>query len=165
MKKALVVGVVLLVAGAYLFGLVPQRQRRLALEAEVTALKARAETAEERARLGTLFARLHGLADLAAERNYGQAEKLSSTFFDDVRAEAGRTREPEAGKALTGVLAARDAVTAGLTKADPGVVEVLRKAAGLLQAVLEKPASGPVSTRRPTPAPADPLHVRTTLPS
>ncbi|MGA7990712.1 MAG: hypothetical protein WCC53_04705 [Thermoanaerobaculia bacterium] len=139
MKKALVFGVVLLSVGAYLFGFLPQRQRRLALEAQVASLELRLKTAEARGRLYALYTRSQGLLDLVAQQNYGHAQQLSSGFFDDVRAEAGRTPEPEFGKALLAVLSTRDAVTAGLTKADPGTLEPLRRATGMLQAALEKP--------------------------
>ncbi len=153
MKKALVFGVVLLVGASYLFGLVPQRRRRVALEAEVASLELRLKNAEARGRLYTLYTRSHGLIDLVAQQNYGQAQQLSSGFFDDVRAEAGRTPEPEFGKALLGVLGTRDAVTAGLTKGDPATLDPLRRVAELLRAVLEKPEATTTTTPAPAPGP------------
>ncbi len=150
-KKALAAAAVLLVGGAYLFGLVPQRQRRLALEVEVSSLGHRLEIAEDRARLGTIFARAHGPVELVAQRNYGQAQQLSSVFFDDVRAEAGRTHEPAFRDPLLGVLALRDAVTAALSKGDPAALEELRRAAALLQPVLEKPAAAAGPAKAPPP--------------
>jgi hypothetical protein len=151
MRKALVIGVVLLAAAAYLIGFVPQRNRRIILEEEVASLKSRLEDAEARGRLCALYVRTQGLVQLVAQKNYGQAQQLSSGLFNDVRAEASRSQEPEFKKALLGVLEMRDTVTAGLTQGDAGTLDHLHRAAGLLQAALV--TSGTPAPTAPSPAP------------
>jgi len=144
------------VGAAYLVGLLPERSRRVALEGQVGSLERRLEDAEARTRLCTLYARVQGLVDLVALKNFGQAQQLSSSFFDDVRAESSRTPNAAFRKALLGVLDMRDTVTASLTKGDPATVDSLRRSAELLQAPLQSPgtaAAAPTPTVLPTPMP------------
>ena len=58
-------------------------------------------------------------------QNYGQAQELSSSFFNSIRAEATATPLNEFRDVLNGVLSRRDSITSSLTKAEPGVVERL----------------------------------------
>jgi hypothetical protein len=155
---------VLLVGAAYLVGLLPERSRRIALEGQVGSLERRLGDAEARMRLCALYARVQGLVDLVALKNFGQAQQRSSSFFDDVRSESNRTPDPEFRKALLGVLEMRDTVTASLTKGDPATLDSLRRSAELLQAPLQSPgtASGAptptaLPTSLPTPAPGPKL--------
>ena len=140
MKKPMViavVGVLVLIGFAYLIGLLPERQRRLALEREVASLQSRLADAEATGRVCGLYTRVQGLIDVVAQQNYGQAVQVSTAFFDEIRAEADRTNEPAIREVLRSVLATRDSVTGALTKADPASLEVLRRAADLLRGVLE----------------------------
>jgi hypothetical protein len=63
--------------------------------------------------------------EVVMRQNYGQAQELSSAFFDEVRAEAAATSMDEFRSVLQDVLSRRDSVTALLTKADPSVRDVL----------------------------------------
>ena len=92
MKRALAVLVVLLVAGAFVAGYWPQRERLVQAQAEAVEAKrqlseARAELAraEAKARLGRLFGQFLALQDAVVSGNYGEAQALSSPFFDRVR--------------------------------------------------------------------------------
>jgi len=49
-------------------------------------------------------------------QNYGQAQALSSKFFDAVRAQATRTAAASPKDALERIVRTRDAVTASLTR-------------------------------------------------
>ena len=81
-------------------------------------------------------------------QNYRQALERSTPFFDAVRAETARAADAGLRDGLSEVLALRDAVTAGLAKADPTVVDTLhgielrlRRALGY--ALPPEPASSP----------------------
>jgi hypothetical protein len=151
MKKSTViavVGVVFLIGFAYLIGLLPQRQRRLALERDVASLQSRLADAQATGRVCGLYTRVQGLIDVVAQQNYGQAVEASTTFFAEVRAEADRTNEPAIREMLQSVLATRDSVTGALTKADPAALDELRRTADLLRSVLENREAVP------PPAPA-----------
>lgn len=149
MKRLLALAVVLLIGIAFLIGFLPQRRGRLTLEREVASLRAQLASAEERGRVCGLYVRLQGLIDVVAQKNYGQAEALSTSFFDDVRAESGSVSEPAFKEALQAVLGLRDAVTASVTKADPVSLHALRQAADLLRGALEsrtpQPSGGPAA--------------------
>jgi hypothetical protein len=59
-------------------------------------------------------------------QDYGQAQELSSPFFDGVRQESTTTTLTEFRSVLNEVLSRRDAITASLARADPAVLEALR---------------------------------------
>ncbi len=131
MKRVLVVLAVLLVAGAFVAGYWPQRQGRVQAKAEAAEARrqlseARAELAqaEARARLGRLFGQFLALQDAVVSGNYGQAQALSSPFFDQVR-DAGAGADATARTALDAILMRRDTVTAGLARGESSVREVL----------------------------------------
>ena len=154
MKGTLVVVVVLLIGIAYLIGVVPQRQRRLELEGEVASLQSRLADAEARGRVCGLYARVQGLIDIVAQKNYGLALQSSTAFFDGVRTESSRTDLPAVRAALQSVLEMRDSVTRTLTNADPTSLDQLRRAAELLRGTLENqpgppPSASPVQAQQP----------------
>jgi hypothetical protein len=97
----------------------------MAAEEQARLAQNRLAAAEARVRFGELLGEVLTVKEVTVRQNYGQAQQLSSSLFDRVRAEAAETRESAFRDALNEVLARRDAVTASLTKADPGVVEVL----------------------------------------
>jgi hypothetical protein len=154
MKKFLGFLVVVLIVAAYVGGYWPEHQHRLAAESEVSALQAQLDDAQVRVRLGGLLARLLSAMDAVAEKNYGQAQALSSAFFDQVREEEARA--PRTLKdALGAILKRRDAVTAALTQADPAVLTVLRQNLTELRSALGyPPPSAPSGAPAPSPAPA-----------
>lgn len=123
--KRIVAVAVLLLGGAFLVGYVPERRLRIAAEERARSSQSQLAAAEARVRLGELLGQLLTVKEVTMRQNYGQAQELSSSFFDRVRAEAAETRESTFRDALNEILARRDAVTAGLTKADPAVVETL----------------------------------------
>jgi len=132
MKKLVAGLVVLLVAGAFLAGWWPQRERLARAEAESAECRrqlaeARTELgrAEARERLGRLFGRFLALQDAAVSGNYGEARALSSPFFDQVRDEGGTTRDATVRTSLDAVLMRRDTVTAGLAREEASVRDVL----------------------------------------
>lgn len=154
MKKLLVALVVLLVAGAFVYGRWPERQRRIALEGERQALQRQLDEAQARVRLCSLLGQLQSLMQAVSAQNYGQARELSSRFFDDARAEADRTPEPAFARALEAALGRRDAVTAALARADPEAIEPLRQVEAHLEEALGPPWPG-AAPAAPSPSPAE----------
>ena len=132
MKKLLAGLVVFLVAGAFAAGYWPQRQELLTAKAEASELRrqlseSRSEVAaaEAKARLGRIFGRYLALRDAVASGNFGEAQGLSSSFFDLVREEVAKGPDPSARTALDAVLMRRDAVTAGIARSEISVRDVL----------------------------------------
>jgi len=131
-KRVLAVLVALMIAGAFVAGYWPQRERLAQARAEAAELRrqlsevgSRAAEAESKARLGRLFGQFLALQDAVTAGNYGEAQSLSSPFFDRVRDEAAKTGDASARTALDAVLMRRDTVTAGLARSEGAVREVL----------------------------------------
>lgn len=133
MKKAFAVLLIVLAGLAYLVGYWPEHQRRQALEGQVTGLQGELAEAQARVRLGGLLGQLLAAEDAVSAQNYGQAQALSSKFFDAVRAEATRTAAPGVKEALEKVVRMRDPVTASLTRGDPQALTLLRDAETLVR--------------------------------
>ena len=138
-----------LVAAAYLAGYWPQHQRVLSLDEDLRLANSRLADAQAEIRIYQLENRLLGLREKTEQKNYGEAQKLSTDFFDRVRSEI-----PQAGKAsvqslLESTLQKRDAVTAGLTKGDLATPDLLRQIlVGFRQAVAPDLASPAASGGR-----------------
>jgi hypothetical protein len=129
--KYIAVIVVVLIAGAFLAGYVPQQRLRSSAEQQSRTLGEQLETSEARVRMAGLLGQLLAIEEVVMRQNYGQAQELASRFFDDVGKEAASTPMNEFQSVLRDVLSRRDSVTALLTKADPAVL-------GLLQAIEEQ---------------------------
>jgi type II secretory pathway pseudopilin PulG len=124
--------VILVVAGAFVAGYWPQRAARLRAERE--AAEARQQLAEVRAdlaraeaqdRRGRLLGRLLALQDAVAGGNFGEAQALSTPFFDGVREEAAGETDATVRKGLDAILERRDTVTAQLARGEGSVREAL----------------------------------------
>ena len=139
MKRYFAVLVVLLAGLAYLAGYWPEHQRRQALEGQVASLQVQLAEAQARVRLGGLLGQLLAAEDAVSAQNYGQAQALSSAFFDAVRAEMTRTGNFK--DALEKVVGMRDPVTASLTRGDPQALTLLRDAETLVRNALGFPRS------------------------
>jgi hypothetical protein len=153
--------VVLFVGAAYVAGYWPEHQQRMTLERERQGLQVQLAEAQARVRLGGLLGQLLAVMDAAAARNYGQAQDLSSRFFEDLRAEAARVPDAPTRGVLEGILRARDSVTASLTRSDPAVLDQLRPAQDGLQSAL----GYRVTTPAPAPAPPAAAPSETPTPS
>lgn len=161
MRKVLAVLVVLLIAGAYVAGYWPQRERLVQAQAELTELRrqlseaqSRVAEADAKARLGRLFGQFIALQEAVVSGNYGEAQTLSSSLFDQVRGEAGTATDATARTALDAILTRRDAVTAGLARGEGSVREVLVPIEKELRRALGYPVAPPA------PAKAAPVEAR-----
>jgi hypothetical protein len=119
MKRYLVVLVIVLVAGAWVAGFAPEYSARHEAEAARDHLAQRLEAAEARLRIAELLGQCLVLGDLVREQRFGEAQPLSSTFFDAVRAESQRAADPAFHESLEAVLESRDAITAALSRGEP----------------------------------------------
>jgi len=142
--KRVIVGMVVLVVGlAYVAGYWPEHRRRVALEVDAESLRERLADSEARVRVGRLLGEALNIREAVGSLNYGNAQQLSSTFFDGVRAEASITPVAPFKTALDAVLQARDEVTAALARGDQAALEPLRRSELQLREVLGYPISGP----------------------
>jgi hypothetical protein len=120
-----VAAAVVVIAGAFLIGYLPQRRARLAAERQVEALQSQLTAAETRLRLGQLLGRVLTLEEVTMRQNYGQALDLSSSFFNTIRESARDAATSEFSGILNDILSRRDEITVALTKADAMVLQTL----------------------------------------
>jgi hypothetical protein len=115
----------LLLAVAYVAGYWPQHRKFRESEDKLNAASARLADAESRIRLCKLQNHLIGLVRKTADKNYGEAQALSTKFFDEVLAEARQTANQQSKSSLESILQQRDAVTAALAKGDSSSRDLL----------------------------------------
>ena len=125
-KLALILGMILLVA-AYIGGYWPQRQKLQRAEKNNAQASQQLASAQEVVHVTRLENDLVSLVDQTQSQNYGEAQKLSSRFFGDLRAELDRAPNAPYRQSLETIFARRDAVTSGLTRADAATIGPLRQ--------------------------------------
>lgn len=110
MKNIIVVAVLVIIA--FLLGFVPQYAKVRRLDNELNVARQQIGLAQLRDLAGLAYVQ-------ANQKNYGLAAATCSQFFAQV------ANQPDK-KALEGLLAARDKITAELAKGDPGVLNDLQ---------------------------------------
>ena len=141
MKKLLIILVLLVVGGAYVAGYWPQRQKLVAAEQNSSQLTQQLAEAQTLVRICHIENQLLAVIEQTESQNYGEAQNQSGRLFDDIRAEAGRAANPTYKQLLDTLQGRRDAVTAGLARADSGTLMVLRQSLkDLRQLLLSAPA-------------------------
>jgi hypothetical protein len=135
-KRMVAIVAVVLIGAAFLVGYLPERRQRAAAEAELERVRNNLLAAEDRVRISELLGRTLMVKEVTARQDYGHAQKLSSAFFDAVRAEASATHAAQLRSGLNQILAKRDTVTAALAKADAGAVDTLHTIEVQLRQVL-----------------------------
>jgi type II secretory pathway pseudopilin PulG len=125
-KLLLILGMVLLVA-AYVGGYWPQRQKLQEAQKNSVQAGLQLSSAQAVVHITRLENDLVSLVDQTQGQNYGEAQKLSSHFFDDLRAELDRSPNAPYRQTLETIFARRDAVTSGLTRADAATIGPLRQ--------------------------------------
>ena len=124
MKWKLIVGLVV-AAGLFLAGYVPQFLQVRRLEVDLESARQKAASCELDARLSRFRDLATSIYLEAARKNYGLAATSAGEFFQGLRQLAGETSDQALKTNLEGVLGARDSVTAGLAKADAAVLAEL----------------------------------------
>jgi hypothetical protein len=157
MKRVVAALIVVLAVVAYIAGYWPEYQRRVALESEVASLRSERDSLDARARLARLLGLLLNVTEAVNAMNFGQAQTMSSTFFDDVRAEEALTEDSELRATLEGIHQNRDAVTSALARGDAGILATLHSMQIRLRQALGYPVPNTAPTMPPPPAaPATP---------
>ena len=127
MRKILLLVVIVAVIWAYLLGYWPQHKQVAAIEQENVQLKNQLGSAETVGRIARLENQLLVLIEQTEGQNYGEAQKLSNSFFDDMRKEIDRNKSAAYVPKLEAILARRDAVTAGLARGDASTTGILKQ--------------------------------------
>jgi hypothetical protein len=136
MRKIRLLLWVLLVVFAFFVGYWPQRQEMAALKQEREQMQKQLVSAEETAQVARLENELLVLIEQTESQNYGEGQKLSNAFFDDLRKQIDHDKSAAYVQKLETILARRDAVTAGLAKADPSTVTTLRQSLGEMRELM-----------------------------
>jgi hypothetical protein len=152
MKTSLFFLALALIGAAYVAGYLPEHRRLVESQQELQTTAVQLADAQAHLRLYALHNRLLGVIEVVREKNYGNAARLSSEFFDGARAEANQNQDAQVKSSLEAVLAVRDTVTSKLAVGDPSVIDVLNGAMGRLQPLLESPSQG-TETNAPAPSP------------
>jgi hypothetical protein len=147
MKRVIFGIVVLLIVGAYLAGYLPQNTRLRDAESKLAQVSSQLDTAQQSVRLFRLQDQAFLLVQETANQNYGNAMTLSTKFFDGVRDEISRAKQPALKSSLESILAQRDAVTTALAKGDSAANGMLQKTVATLQQIVEQ-ASGDGSSAK-----------------
>ena len=127
MRKLMLLVVVVLVIWAFLLGYWPQKKQVQAIEQENTQLKKDLASSQALGRISRLQSELLVLIEQTEGQNYGEAQKLSNSFFDEIRKEIDRDKSAPYASKLEAILARRDAITAGLARAEAPTIGVLRQ--------------------------------------
>jgi hypothetical protein len=140
MNKVLVVVMLLLLGAAYVGGYWPQhRQLRAAQQSEAQAQQQLAGV-QAVARICRLENDLLALIGQTENQNYGNARGLSQAFFDNLRREADQDQNASYKADLENILGQRDAITAGLARADAATATTLRQILVQMQQLMGKSA-------------------------
>ena len=114
----IIVAVVLL-AGVFLVGFLPQYAKVKRLDNELRAARRENALAQLRDLVGLAFFQ-------ASQKNYGLAADTSARFFNRTREAINQTPDSSARKPLESLLAFREKITAELARGDPGVLNDLQ---------------------------------------
>ena len=119
MKNRIIVAAVALLA-VFLVGFIPEYVRANRLENQLQQARQSAAGAELRDLIALAYVQ-------ASQKNYGLAAETSTRFFDRARETAGQEQDAGRQKALNGLLAPRDSVTAALATGDAAVMNDLQQ--------------------------------------
>ena len=154
MKGILALVVVALIAAAYIAGYWPEHQRLAMANGELELVREQLSDAVAHVRMCKLQSRLLHLIEKTEQRNYGEAQTLSTELFDQVRIEMQQNTQPHFQSALESALQMRDSVTAALTKGEPASLDLLQQMMRQFrQAVAPEMRSSPAPAETLTPSP------------
>jgi hypothetical protein len=127
LRRIVLLLVVILIGVAYLLGYWPEHKQSVAVQMENVQLKNQLSSAQALGRIARLQNELLLLIEQTESQNYGEAQKLSNSYFDDVRKEIDRDKGAAYVPKLETILGRRDAITAGLARADATTASQLRQ--------------------------------------
>ena len=118
--------VLVLMGGSFLGGFIPQYMRNRELERQLQEAKVEITNLDDQLQLSRLRNQL-GVMLIEVERNnFGNAQKYSTQFFDQLSQLALRPREQALQQRLVGFANVRDEITADLAALNPRASEKLR---------------------------------------
>jgi hypothetical protein len=125
----------------YVIGYWPQHSQLQKTESKLQSVSSQLTDAQARLQIYSLSDRLVRLIDKVEEKNFGDAQKFSSEFYDQVRAEITQTNDENRKSVLQSILNKRDAVTAGLTNGASATTEVLHQSLRELRPLVDSASS------------------------
>jgi hypothetical protein len=141
MNRFVIILGVVLIAAAYIGGYWPEHRRLEAAQQSETRATQSLAGVQTVGRICVLENDAMALIDQTTNQNYGNARNLSNNFFDAVRRQADlEPNSPYKGD-LENILGQRDAVTAGLARADASTVTTLKQILAQLQQIMQKASS------------------------
>ena len=120
MKKTIIAGAVLLIAGL-LIGFVPEYSKLGDARQEIDTLRQQLDVSKRAAALDSFRNRTALLYIETTQNNFSVALGMASKDYTDLRAFTDQTSDVTLKQELGNALSSRDAIIAGLAKADPAV--------------------------------------------
>ncbi|MGQ9634989.1 MAG: hypothetical protein ACUVXB_12175 [Bryobacteraceae bacterium] len=111
----------------FLLGFLPQYNKVRSVRGQLESARQELAAAGYRLELAALRDAISQVHLETVQKNYGIAAQQSTAFFDQLQGIANRERDAERRKAFEEILAARDAVTAGLASGDPAVTSEIQR--------------------------------------
>ena len=132
----------------YVVGYWPQHSQMQKTERRLQSVSSQLADTQSRLQIYSLSDRLVRVIDKVEEKNFGDAQKFSSEFFDQVSAEMTQINDEHRKSVLQSILNKRDAVTAGLANGSSATTEVLHQTLRELRPLMDS-ASVPGSPAPP----------------
>lgn len=141
MKKVILIIVLILLAAVFVAGYWPQHQQVMQLQQDNAHLQQQLALAQSAARMSQLENEALDLVDQTKAQNYGDAQKLAGKFFNNLQAEVMRDAHASYTPTLQSILSNRDAVVAGLARADASTVGTLQQNMDQIRQIAQQLAS------------------------
>lgn len=127
MKKYLVIFGAVLIVAAYLVGYWPAKSRLAEANRTLLAVQSQLAQREQVLRIYRLQDQVLSIGDYLEDKNYGQAQKASTEFFDDARAASVELQRTEMRSSLDRILQKRDDLTGAISRIDPKAINIVRE--------------------------------------
>jgi hypothetical protein len=136
MRKLLLI--IILLAIAYVGGYWPEHQHLQEARRNLAQTQQRLAQAQDAARISHMENELLNVIDQTQAQNYGEAQKSSGQFFDDLNSETSSFPASPYISELKTIVARRDAVVSGLARADASTLSSLRQSLNDLRKITEQ---------------------------
>jgi hypothetical protein len=120
MRNRIIVGAVLVIAGVFI-GFAPTYSKLIAAHHEIDSLSQQLGVSKRAEAMNGFRNRAALLYTEATRNNFTVALDMASTYFTDLRGYTDQTTDSTLKQELGNVLTSRDAIIAGLAKADPAI--------------------------------------------
>ncbi len=126
MKNRIIAGAVLLLAGL-LLGFVPEYSRLVSAQGEIDSLRQQLDVSRRAEAMNSFRNRAALVYIETTQSNFTVALGMASKEFTDIRSFADGTADAKLKGELVSLLGARDAIVAGLARADPAAGLLVRE--------------------------------------